>query len=108
MGTGSTRQARPGTGHDRHAVSNGFGSSSPPGSSPEDPREGEAMSDMSKVEKAEAAREARASVASAQAGSSSAAVAAAMRRYLSAEQYHELKGEQHTSESRREPADQAE
>ncbi|MBF4764519.1 hypothetical protein ISU07_15405 [Nocardioides islandensis] len=61
------------------------------------------MSDMSKLEKAKAALEARDSVA--RAGSSSAAVAAAMRRYLSAERYHELKDEPHTPESRRDPAD---
>jgi hypothetical protein len=50
------------------------------------------MSDMSKLEKAKAALEARDSVA--RAGTSSAAVPAAMRRYLSAERYHELKDQQ--------------
>ncbi len=61
------------------------------------------MKDMSKFENARAAREARDSVASAPGGSSAAAVAAAMRRYLGAEQYHELKDEVEESESREEP-----
>ena len=66
------------------------------------------MSDMSKLEKARAALEARDSVASSPAGSSAAAIAAAMRRYLSAEQYHELKDEHGRSEHRQEPADPVE
>ncbi|MBF4767180.1 hypothetical protein ISU10_05310 [Nocardioides agariphilus] len=45
---------------------------------------------MSTYEKAAAAGEARDAVASRPSGSSTAAVAAAMRRYLSAEQYREL------------------
>ena len=52
------------------------------------------MSDMSKLEKAQATSEARAALASRPAGSSTAAVAVAMRRYLSAEHYHELKEEE--------------
>ena len=52
------------------------------------------MSDMSKFEKAQAASEARDAATSRAAGSSAAAVAAAMRRYLNAEQYHELRDEQ--------------
>ena len=63
------------------------------------------MNDMSKLENARAAREARDSVASSPAGSSAAAVAAAMRRYLGAEQYHELRNEQEQSESQPEPTD---
>jgi len=51
------------------------------------------MNDLSKVEKARAAREARDIVASSQGGSSQSAVAAALRRYLSAEQYHERRVE---------------
>ena len=66
------------------------------------------MSDMSKLEKARAACEARDSVASSPAGSSAAAIAAAMRRYLSAEQYHELKDEHERSERQPEPTDHAE
>ena len=66
------------------------------------------MSDMSNLENARAAREARDSVASSHQGSSAAAVAAAMRRYLGAEQYHELKDEQGHSESQQEPVDQTE
>jgi hypothetical protein len=48
------------------------------------------MSDMSKVEKARTAREATDHVAASRPSSSAAAVEAAMQRYLSAEQYHEL------------------
>ena len=65
------------------------------------------MGNMSRTEAARAAQEARDRTPGPR-GSSAAAIEAAMRRYLSAEQYHELKDEQHTSESRREPADQAE
>ena len=47
------------------------------------------MDGMSKAESLKAAREARDRVPSPQ-GSSASAIEAAMRRYLSAEQYHEL------------------
>jgi hypothetical protein len=47
------------------------------------------MDSMSKAEALKAAREAR-DRAPGPSGSSSAAIEAAMRRYLSAEQYHEL------------------
>jgi hypothetical protein len=63
------------------------------------------MNDMSKLENARAAREARDSVVSSPGGSSAAAVAAAMRRYLGAEQYHELRGEEEQPETQPEPAD---
>ena len=46
------------------------------------------MNDMSKTEAMRAAREAR-DIAGASRGSSAAAIEAAMKRYLSAEQYHE-------------------
>ena len=52
------------------------------------------MFDMSKVEKARTDREATDHVAASRPSSSSAAVEAAMHRYLSAEQYHELKERQ--------------
>lgn len=52
------------------------------------------MNDMSKVEKARTAREATDHVAASRRTSSAAAVEAAMQRYLSAEQYHELKERQ--------------
>jgi hypothetical protein len=52
------------------------------------------MSDTSRLETGRAAREARDSVASRPTSASSAAVAAAMRRYLGAEQYRELKAEE--------------
>jgi hypothetical protein len=48
------------------------------------------MNDMSKVEQMKAAREAQDRVVSAPTTSSRTAVEAAMKRYLSAEQYHEL------------------
>ena len=47
------------------------------------------MNDMSKAESMRAAREARDRVGSSR-GSSAAAIEAAMQRYLSAEQYHEI------------------
>ncbi len=47
------------------------------------------MSDMSKAESMRAAREARDTAGSSR-GSSAAAIESAMRRYLSAEQYHQL------------------
>jgi hypothetical protein len=49
------------------------------------------MSDTWKLEHARAASEARDLVAFSRSGSTAAAVATAMRRYLGAEQYHELK-----------------
>ena len=52
------------------------------------------MNDTSKLEDARAAREAGASVGSWHGGSSTAAVAAAMRRYLTAEHYHELQADE--------------
>lgn len=52
------------------------------------------MKDTSKLEDARAAREARASVGSSHGGSSVTAVAAAMRRYLTAERYHELQADE--------------
>jgi hypothetical protein len=63
------------------------------------------MNDMSKLENARAAREARDSVASSPGGSTAAAVAAAMRRYLGAEQYHELRSEEEQAENQPESAD---
>jgi hypothetical protein len=48
------------------------------------------MSDMPKIEKARAASEARDALVSRPAGSSAHSVAAALRLYLGAEQYHEL------------------
>jgi hypothetical protein len=62
---------------------------------------------MSNLETERTTREARDSVASSHGGSSTAVVAAAMRRYLGAEQYHELRDER-SSESRHESADHAE
>jgi hypothetical protein len=47
------------------------------------------MNDMSKAESMRAAREARDTAGSSR-GSSAAAIESAMRRYLSAEQYHQL------------------
>jgi hypothetical protein len=52
------------------------------------------MNDTSKLEDARAAREARASVGPSHGGSSTAAVAAVMRRYLTAERYHELQADE--------------
>ncbi len=51
------------------------------------------MSDSSRIEKTRAAQEAREAVASRPPGSSGAAIEAAMLRYLSAQEYHELAGE---------------
>ncbi|WP_107772249.1 hypothetical protein [Nocardioides sediminis] len=59
------------------------------------------MSDMSKAEAMKAAREARDRVASAPRTSSTSAVEAAMKRYLSAEQYHELNEETRIAEQER-------
>ena len=50
---------------------------------------GDVMNDMSKAEAMRAAREAR-DIAGSSRGSSAAAIEAAMQRYLSAEQYHEI------------------
>ena len=47
------------------------------------------MNDMSKVEAMKAAREARDRAGTSR-GSSASAIEAAMKRYLSAEQYHEI------------------
>ena len=47
------------------------------------------MNDMSKAEAMRAAREAR-DIAGSSRGSSAAAIEDAMKRYLSAEQYHEI------------------
>jgi hypothetical protein len=47
------------------------------------------MNDMSKAESMRATREARDTAGSSR-GSSAAAIESAMRRYLSAEQYHQL------------------
>ena len=62
---------------------------------------------MSKLENARAAREARDAVASQPAGSSAPAVAVAMRRYLTAQQYHELRNEGARSASEPDPTDHA-
>jgi hypothetical protein len=64
------------------------------------------MSDMSKSEAMSAAREARDRVVSSPRTSSKTAVEAAMKRYLSAEQYHELsEKERHAEQERTESAD---
>ena len=65
------------------------------------------MSDTSKGENLRAAREARESLASSHAGSSGAAVAAAMRRYLRTEQYHALREDAGQSVSEPDPTDHA-
>ena len=63
------------------------------------------MSDLSRTEKERAAGEARDAVASRPAGASAAAVVAAMRRYLRAEQYHERKdGDDHLPAIRSQPS----
>jgi hypothetical protein len=61
------------------------------------------MNDRSQLENARAAREARDSVASSH---ESSAVAAAMRRYLGAERYRELKEERDQSVSEQDDVDQ--
>jgi hypothetical protein len=63
------------------------------------------MGDMSKVEKAKAAREATDHVAASRPSSSAAAVEAAMHRYLSAEQYHELNERQEPATTEQGPTD---
>ena len=59
------------------------------------------MNEMSKAEAMGAAREARDRVVSSPRTSSTTAVEAAMKRYLSAEQYHELSEEARTAERER-------
>ena len=59
------------------------------------------MSDMSKTEAMRAAREARNRGVSSPRTSSTTAIEAAMKRYLSAEQYHELNEEARTAEQER-------
>jgi hypothetical protein len=61
------------------------------------------MGEMSEVERQQAAREARDAIVSRPAGASTSAREAAMRRYLGAEQYHELRQEQGRSQD--EPQD---
>jgi hypothetical protein len=56
---------------------------------------------MSKAESMRAAREARDRVVASPRTSSTTAVEAAMKRYLSAEQYHELSEEARTAERER-------
>lgn len=56
------------------------------------------MSEMSKAEAASASREAQDRVVSSPRTSSTTAVEAAMKRYLSAEQYHQLNEPDHTAE----------
>jgi hypothetical protein len=65
------------------------------------------MNDTSKLENARAGREALDAVASRAEGSSTAAVAAAMRRYLGAEQHHVLKEHDGRSSSEQVPTHQA-
>lgn len=59
------------------------------------------MSDMSKAEAMRAAREARDRGVSSPRTSSTTAIEAAMKRYLSAEQYHELSEEARAAEQER-------
>jgi hypothetical protein len=59
------------------------------------------MSDMSKAEAMRAAREARDRDVSSPRTSSTSAIEAAMKRYLSAEQYHELNEEARAAEQER-------
>ena len=65
------------------------------------------MSDMSRLDKERASRDARDSVASSPRSPTAEAIAAAMRRYLSAERYHELRDEQGPPEVQQDAADQA-
>lgn len=64
------------------------------------------MNDMSKVEAMRAAREARDRAGSSR-GSSASAIEAAMKRYLSAEQYHEIAEGAPRTEEKKEQDDQA-
>jgi hypothetical protein len=59
------------------------------------------MGDMSKAEAMRAAREARDRDVSSPRTSSTSAIEAAMKRYLSAEQYHELNEEARAAEQER-------
>lgn len=65
------------------------------------------MNDMSKAEALRAASEAR-DRAGMSRGASQSAVEAAMRRYLSAEQYHELAADAPSAEEDRAPVDRGE
>lgn len=65
------------------------------------------MNDMSKAEAMRAAREARDRAGSSR-GSSAAAIESAMKRYLSAEQYHQLTEEPSADDERHEPIDRGE
>ena len=56
------------------------------------------MNEMSRAEAAGASREAQDRVVSSPRTSSTTAVEAAMKRYLSAEQYHQLSEADHTAE----------
>ncbi|MCP3421947.1 hypothetical protein [Nocardioides pinisoli] len=65
------------------------------------------MNDMSKAEAMRAAREARDRAGSSR-RSSAAAIESAMKRYLSAEQYHQLTEEAPADDERHEPIDRGE
>ncbi|HEX5918357.1 MAG TPA: hypothetical protein VFY76_10910 [Nocardioides sp.] len=65
------------------------------------------MNDMSKAEAMRAAREAKDRAGSSR-GSSTTAVEAAMRRYLSAEQYRELAEDAPAPDVKHEPVDRGE
>lgn len=65
------------------------------------------MDDMSKAEALRAAHEARERAGSSR-GSWATTVEAAMRRYLSAEQYHELAADAPSAEEDRAPVDRGE
>jgi len=62
------------------------------------------MNDISKTESMRAAREARETAGSSR-GSSAAAIESAMRRYLSAEQYHQLEEGAPQADDEQEQAD---
>lgn len=64
------------------------------------------MNDMSKAEAMRAAREARDRAGTSR-GASAAAVEAAMKRYLSAEQYHQLEEDAGPGDEKREQDDRA-
>jgi hypothetical protein len=61
------------------------------------------MSETSRIENAQITREARDAVTARPRGSSAAAIEAAMRRYLSAEQYHELHEREQPSDEETKP-----
>jgi hypothetical protein len=65
------------------------------------------MSGSSRIENAQATHEALEAVASRSCGSSAHLVATATRRYLSAEQYHEVSKDEGPFEGRSEPTDEA-